>query len=66
MLELGGEDVIAWGTDFDGEITPAPEVENPYKLGTFAEYLLQMGIKEEVIDKLYFDNAYNFFMKNAR
>lgn len=66
MLELGGEDVIAWGTDFDGEITPAPEVENPYKLGIFAEYLLQMGIKEEVIDKLYFDNAYNFFMKNAR
>ena len=66
MLELGGEDVIAWGTDFDGEVTNAPEVNDPYRIGLFAEYLEKMGIKKDVIEKIYFDNAYNFFMKNVK
>ena len=33
MLELGGEDVIAWGGDMDGEITCDPGLSTPYGVG---------------------------------
>lgn len=66
MLELGGEDVIAWGTDYDGDITIAPGLEHPRGLITFADYLLNMGIEQQIIDKLYFENAYRFFTSNLK
>lgn len=66
MLELGGENIIAWGTDFDGDITVAPGLEHPRGLIQFADYLLKMGIKEAIINKLYFENAYQFFKKNLK
>lgn len=66
MLELGGEDVIAWGTDFDGDITLAPELNRPAGLIHFSEYLKQRGIPQHVIDKLYYKNAHRFFQENVR
>lgn len=66
MLELGGEDVIAWGTDFDGDITIAPGLEHPRGLIQFADYLLKMGINEHIINKIYFENAHQFFKTNIK
>ena len=66
MLELGGENTIAFGADFDGEITAPEGMNDPYGVCCFAEYLLKQGISQQVIDKLYFDNAVNFFQKNVK
>lgn len=66
MLELGGENVIAWGTDFDGDITIAPGLEHPRGLIQFADYLIEMGINERIINKFYFENACQFFKKNLK
>ncbi len=61
MLELGGEDVIAWGMDLDGEITCDPSIGTPYGAVIYGEYLKAHGINTEIIDKLFFNNAYHFF-----
>lgn len=66
MLELGGEDVVAWGADMDGEITCDPDLSTPYGVGQYGTYLLAHGIGEEVVKKLYFDNAYRFFMNHVK
>ncbi len=66
MLELGGEDVIAWGGDMDGEITCDPSLSNPYSVGLYADYLVSHGISEEAVRKIYFENAYRFFQKNVK
>lgn len=59
MLELGGEDVIACGSDFDGaEIEP--ELNSPFKFASAASYLLTRGIPQAAIDKMFFDNALAF------
>lgn len=63
MLELGGEEVIAWGTDFDGEITCHPDLESPYGIAKYGDYLTAHGIPEKVVKKMAFENAYNFFRK---
>lgn len=65
MLELGGEDVIACGSDFDGAAID-PSLNSPLKFASFADYLLQKGIKETVIDKIFFENALLFFRRNER
>ena len=66
MLELGGEDVIAWGGDMDGEITCDPGLSTPYGVGRFADYLAEHGIGEAAVQKIFFDNAYRFFKKQVK
>ena len=63
MLELGGEDVIAWGGEFDWGITCDPELSTPLGVGNYGQYLLSHGIGETAVRKLYFENAYRFFKK---
>ena len=64
MLELGGEDVIAWGMDLDGGVTCNPSIGTPYGAAAYGEYLVKHGISRKVVDKLSFDNAYRFFTEN--
>ena len=64
MLELGGEDVIAWGMDLDGGVTCDPSIGTPYGAAAYGEYLVKHGISRKVVDKLSFDNAYRFFTEN--
>ena len=66
MLELGGEDVIAWGGDMDGEITCDPDLNTPYGVGRFADYLVEHGIGEAAVQKIFFDNAYRFFKQQVK
>ncbi|MGL5256412.1 MAG: dipeptidase [Proteocatella sp.] len=63
MLELGGEDTIACGSDFDGADIHC-SLNTPVKFGGMADYLLERGIKKNIIDKIFYDNAYNFFKNN--
>lgn len=63
MLEMGGEDIIACGSDFDG--ADIDEVlDTPVKFAAATDYLLKKGISEKVLNKMYFDNALEFFRKN--
>lgn len=63
MLELGGEDVIACGSDFDGADIHQ-SLNTPVKFAGMAEYLLERGIEEKIVNKLFYDNALNFFKTN--
>lgn len=64
MLELGGEDVIACGSDFDGA-TINESLNSPVKFAGAAEYLIAKGIPERVVKKMYFENALRFFRANG-
>lgn len=63
MLELGGEDVIACGSDFDGA-SISEELDSPEKFASMADYLLARGLKETVVQKIFFDNALEFCRRN--
>ena len=64
MLELGGEDVIACGSDFDGGITS--QMDNPALFASFGDYMVDHGISRRVSDKIMFENALNFFEANIK
>ena len=64
MLELGGEDVIACGSDFDGGITS--QMDNPALFASFGDYMVDHGISRRVSDKIMFENALHFFEVNGR
>ena len=60
ILELGGENVLAIGSDFDGcEINP--ELSGIDKMPAFRQFLLDNGLNEILIEKIFYGNAYNFF-----
>lgn len=62
IAELGGENVLAIGSDFDGcEINR--ELAGVDKISALREFLINKGIKTEETDKIFFENANNFFKK---
>lgn len=60
VLSLGGENVLAMGTDFDGASMPS-EIPNLSALEDFYEDLLRRNLKEKRVDAMFFGNAYKFF-----
>ncbi len=65
FLELGGENVISFGSDFDGcdvavEIAGIECIENLY------EYFLKKNYNQNVVDKMFFGNAYKFMIDNLK
>lgn len=56
IKNVGGVDVIALGSDFDG-IDNKVEIKNASKMPILAEELLKNGFKEEEIDKIFYKNA---------
>ena len=60
ILELGGENVLAIGSDFDGcEINPT--LSGVDKISALNDFLLKKGFEEELAEKIFYENAYNFF-----
>lgn len=60
ILDMGGENVLAIGSDFDGcEINP--ELAGVDKMPALEEFLLRKGMNKDVIEKIFYKNAYNFF-----
>ncbi len=59
FLELGGEDAIALGSDFDGCTIPA-FIGGAAGLATLRDCMLQSGLGEELTDKILFRNARRF------
>lgn len=64
FLELGGEEVIAMGSDFDGAKMPK-HMEGIGDVGYLYNLLVKRYGKEKA-DKFFFENAYNFIEVNLQ
>ncbi len=61
ILELGGEDVLAMGSDFDGcDINP--ELAGLDRIPALYDYFLLRGAGKELAEKIFFCNAEKFFI----
>ncbi len=60
FLSLGGEDTICIGSDFDG-CDALKELDSIDKIPYLYEMLLKSGFNEQVVQKIMYDNAHNFF-----
>lgn len=56
IRDVGGIDVLALGSDFDG-IEPKLELKDPSEMGRLAEALKKGGFKEEEIEKIFWWNG---------
>lgn len=62
ILDLGGENVLAIGSDFDGcEINP--ELAGVDKIPALRAFLSEKGFNNLILDKIFFENSNNFFKK---
>ena len=60
ILDLGGENVLAIGSDFDGcEISP--ELDSVDKIPNLYSFLSEKGVDKPLLEKIFFENAENFF-----
>ena len=62
FLELGGEDILSLGSDFDGTSIPE-EFDSLAKVDRIYNALLDHGCGKAVTDKIFFDNADRYFLK---
>lgn len=62
FLDLGGENVLAMGSDFDGCQT-IPELNYVNDVKDLYDYLFQSGFGEELLYKLFWKNAHDFFIR---
>ena len=65
FLELGAEDCLALGSDFDGADLP-PCLDDCRKVSVLGEYLLDRGLGRPLVEKLFWRNALDFARTNWR
>lgn len=63
MLSLGAEKTLSIGSDFDG-CTLIMELNGIDSMPRLYDYLLSRNIPQSVVDDVFFNNAYNFFVNN--
>lgn len=63
FLELGAEDCLALGSDFDGAHLP-PCLDDCTKVPALGEYLLSRGLGRPLVEKLFWKNALAFAQTN--
>lgn len=59
FLELGAEDCLALGSDYDGCTLPE-FLSTPEKVAEFYGYMLERGLPAETADKVFYKNAIRF------
>ena len=59
---LGGEDNIAFGSDFDGAEMDT-KLCKISQISSLFDFLVKKGIKAPLLNKLFFDNSYKFIAK---
>lgn len=62
ILEYGYEDYLSIGSDFDGASMNI-NLKDISAVPSLYQYLKDKNISEEILDKIFFSNAYNFFKK---
>ncbi len=60
FLSLGGEDVLSIGSDYDGSDIPA-DLKGIEKIPFLYEEFLKIGYTEQLVQKIMYYNAHNFF-----
>ncbi len=60
FLSLGGEDVLCFGSDFDGCDLPN-DISSNENMCQIYEKFLRSNVKESIIRKIFYENAVNFF-----
>lgn len=63
FLELGAEDCLAFGCDFDG-CTVHPTLNGIEQMPQLFDYLLKKHISEDVLNKIFFQNGLAFLIAN--
>lgn len=63
FLELGGEDVLALGSDFDGADVP-DYLNSLEKVDNLRQALIASGISEQITQKILVENAMSFARRN--
>ena len=63
FLDLGAEDCLALGSDYDGAEIP-PWLDTPEKEAGMYSQLVSAGYPAPLCDKLFFQNALTFFRNN--
>ncbi|MFR7901478.1 MAG: membrane dipeptidase [Ruminococcus sp.] len=68
VLEMGGEDCLAIGSDFDVLFREDSRKElRAFNLfQTCAEPLLAHGFGESLVEKIFHENAYRFVLENVK
>lgn len=61
FLELGGENTLAFGADFDGADMDK-KWNGVHFMPDIYYYLNKHGVTEDILDKIFFQNAFNFFV----
>lgn len=65
ILELGGENVLALGTDFDGCAGEFPRgISGVQSIPALRAVMERNGFSPNLLDKIFFDNAYRFVVNN--
>ena len=62
-LSLGGEDIVGFGADWDGTDLPNG-ISHVGELTRVAEYMAAHNYSDELIEKIFWKNTYQFVMKN--
>ncbi len=62
FLSLGGEDIVCIGSDFDGSNISA-DLNSLDKIHNLYEAYLKIGYTEQLVQKIMYDNAHNFFSR---
>ncbi len=63
-LELGGENNVCIGSDFDGIEKLPVGITGVESHDVFCEELKKLNYSDELIEKIFYDNAHTFFEKN--
>lgn len=61
VIKVVGEDFVSLGTDYDGFISPPPELASIASLPRFVQYLLDAGLKEKTVSKVLGGNFLRAF-----
>lgn len=60
FLALGGENVLAMGSDFDGTVVP-DGITGIESMEEIAEMFLRHNYSEKLVSKIFYENAHKFF-----
>ena len=66
FLSLGGENTVAIGADWDGCDRLPEGIQTIADIPVLQERLLQLNYKEELLDRLFYQNAAAFLQKNLQ